>query len=81
MIGKAAVAVASATLAAFAIGWFAPGRPPAPLVVTRFPQITLFSPIQRPDAAANAALADLNVELTDAEPTPKAADPRRSVPH
>jgi hypothetical protein len=72
-----ATGAAAVLTAAFAVGWLAPGQPPAPLTLTRYAQPASPQLLRRPDEGMAAAVADLRDELAQsAAATAPGAAPR-----
>jgi len=60
LTGSAVIAV---LVLAFAVGWSAPGRPPPPLSVTRYPRVSEAQPLARPNDDMDASVAALRDDL------------------
>ena len=82
---RAVVLVLAFAILALGLGWLSPGRPPAPLQVTRFPHTAPEAPIAAPGAAASTDLDDLDDEIgqdgaASSSPGPDALAARAAAP-
>ena len=68
MTSAPVLAVIFAILVAFTVGYRAPGEPPQPLGLTRFPRGASMADLSRPNERAAAALSDFQIDLATPAP-------------